>query len=324
MATWPQLPVVPTLVGQPRLGTGQVIPRITLLDLKLRESIVGGETRPRFRLHVARKSDVWLGYIERRGGTPEALDRLLTSAGCPGVRPAWASPVVWKETLPSNGQEWRAWVDMYMDAVPSDWGWRHSVRLSNLSCASDHAHGGWTGAFGQELLRTGFQICRGLLSAWQVQLLLETNRLVHLDDTCGDGLHHVNGIRGIAVYVWPDLPENDPWPRREQAQLIIGKDHKDLAGWHSIMETLRLKAGRKSWPHDIDCMASWPQNPLGEVQRRPQQLHQDGCFSMLAVTVFLTQSQGTIFGDYRGKELMAMGNQSRLEYLGATFRSEDL
>ena len=41
---------------------------------------------------------------------------------------------------------------------------------------------------------------------------------------------------------------------------------------------------------------------------------------MLAVTVFLTQSQGTIFGDYRGKELMAMGNQSRLEYLGATFR----
>ena len=85
------------------------------------------------------------------------------------------------------------------------------------------------------------------------------------------------------------------------------------------METLRIHAGRKSWPHDIDCMASWPQRPLGQVQRQPQDFHQDGCFSMLACTVFTQQSQGTIFGDYLGKDIMAMGHESRVSYLKAAF-----
>ena len=139
----------------------QEFPRIALLDRKLRSSSEG-PVQPRFRLHVAKKSPQWVGYnvIERRGGTDGALARLLFSASQPSVRPSWVSEVTWTRMSPSSGSEWLAWADMYMSAVPADWGWRYKVRVRNLVFAKDHAGGGWAGAFGAELVRKGFVIVR--------------------------------------------------------------------------------------------------------------------------------------------------------------------
>ena len=63
-----------------------------------------------------------------------------------------------------------------------------------------------------------------------------------------------------------------------------------------MLETLRVAAGRKDWPHDIDMMACWP----GSVG---QGIHQDGTFSMLAFIVATEVVNGTVFGDYVGKDL---------------------
>ena len=106
--------MIPTMTSKPESGalvsTGVErlkLPRLTLLDRRLRSSAkaLEGSVRPRFRLHVAKKSKEWVGYIERRGGSDEALSRFLMSANNPAVRPPWASEVTWRELSPSSGPE---------------------------------------------------------------------------------------------------------------------------------------------------------------------------------------------------------------------------
>ena len=88
--------------------------------------------------------------------------------------------------------------------------------------------------------------------------------------------------------MFPDTPAKDPWARGRGDMLAIGEGHEDLEAWQSVLETLRVAAGRQNWPHDIDMMACWP----GSVR---QGTHQDGAFSMLAS---IEAVDGTVFGDY--------------------------
>ena len=84
------------------------LPRITLLDLKLRDPDGAGDgtRQPRWRLHVE-NSETWLGYVERRGGTTPALNRLLLAASDPGVRPPWVNlEDKWEEMAPSGSAGW--------------------------------------------------------------------------------------------------------------------------------------------------------------------------------------------------------------------------
>ena len=311
--SWPDTLVLAT---QPSGGSGQdandiiwAYPKITLLDKALREA-PDGRNNPRFRLTV--QSGV---HLQRRGGDADALSRLLLASVNPSVHPPWAdTTLVWPCEDPQTREEWLRWLELYMNACPMDWGWRARTRDDNLQSAADHSVGRWTGTFGRTLLRNGFVVVRGLLNSTQVDLLRACNREHHKDRDCGEGLHHPNGVRGIAVYVHPDSPEADPWPRSENAQIFIGPEHPQLKEWQGVMETLRKRAGRKSWPHDIDMMASWPGG-------QPQEMHQDGTFSMLACTVFLGPSQGTHFADYKGKEVMGMGHANRVQWLQEQFKT---
>ena len=284
-------------------------PRASLLDHKDRSEVSPPKKAARFKLKVDKGVDI----VKSAPVTNDAaIARLLLSMVATG-RPDWCAAALWEEA-PVDGDKkaWKAWVDRYMDEVPADWGWRSASRASNLASAWDHG-ARWCGSLGKDLLKKGFVIQRGVLSAQQVSLLLKYHVEWHRTNVSGIGIHVSSGQRGMQVYIHPDKADDDPFLRPKGGYTSIGKDHKDLKEWHAILETLKLAAGRKDWPFDIDCMCNWSGST-------PQENHQDGTFSLLACTVALqSNTLCTMFGAYAGRNVMTMGRQDRSDWIAEKF-----
>ena len=187
-------------------------------------------------------------------------------------------------------------------------------RSRNLVSAWDHGTGEWCGSLGKDLIRTGFVIKRGVLNHQQVSLLLRYHEKWHPASASGCAIHTFNGIRGMQVYIHPDYPEKDPFRRPRYGVQSIGENNKDLKEWQGILETLRVAAGRKDWPMDVDALCSWPGST-------PQKNHQDGTFSLLASTVALeSNTECTVFGNYWGSNIMSLLPQERTDWIVDKFK----
>lgn len=288
-------------------------PWASFLDCTQRHVVPPTKKALRFKLHLEISSSERVSIVKSAPVThDEAVARLLLSMTAE-EQPYWVPPALWVPP-PVDGDEgaWKAWVDRYMDKVPADWGWRSASRASNLASAWDHGVN-WRGSLGKELVKNGFVIQRGVLNPQQVAFLLKNHVAWHPSSTSGAAIHAINGTRGMQVYIHPDEPAKDPFLRPRGGYKSIGKDHNDLKEWKAVLDTLRLAAGRKDWPLDIDCMCNW----FGST---PQENHQDGTFSLLACTVALqSDTLSTMFGDYAGRNIMSMGRQDRTDWIAAKF-----